>query len=102
MCESCAFTPINDYGSVRSLKGKLGPLLMGGKTVDLFNKAMEQFKNELVDELEKRLWVRLEERIRRNRHGTTLSIYEAAEYMHMSDRTLRRMVQKGNSTFSFT
>ena len=62
--------------------------------MDLFNKAMEQFKNELVDELEKRLWVRLEERIRRNRHGTTLSIYEAAEYMHMSDRTLRRMVQQ--------
>lgn len=62
--------------------------------MDLFDKAMEQFKSELVDELEQRLWARLEDRVRKSRHGTTLSIYEAAEYLHTSDRTLRRMIQQ--------
>ena len=60
--------------------------------MDLFDKAMEQFKSELVDELEQRLWARLENRIERSTQ--VMTIYEAADYLKTSDRTLRRMVHE--------
>lgn len=56
---------------------------------------MEQFKQELIDELEEHLWARLEKRVETssNDPDSTFTVVKAAEYLQTTTRTIRRMLQ---------
>lgn len=59
----------------------------------LFEEAMEHMKLDIINELEQRLLNRLEPQIIQKLYARHMSISEAAEYLHVSVQTIRRMVR---------
>lgn len=51
-------------------------------------------KSSIVEELEQRIWERLEPRIQQEMLARYLSIEECAQYLHVSVSTVRRLVRE--------
>lgn len=62
--------------------------------MSLFEAAMDEMKAQVLNELEERLWARLEPRITESLLGRHLSVAETAQYLHVSEATVRRMIQE--------
>lgn len=61
--------------------------------MSLIEEAMQEMKSDLLTELEQRIWDRLEPRIRQELRARHMSIADTAEYLHVSEQTIRRMVR---------
>ncbi|GMA52582.1 hypothetical protein GCM10025857_39980 [Alicyclobacillus contaminans] len=61
--------------------------------MSLFEAAMQEMQFSIIEELERRIWQRLEPRIQQELMARHMSIAEAAEYLHVSEQTVRRMVR---------
>ncbi|MCF8566873.1 helix-turn-helix domain-containing protein [Alicyclobacillus tolerans] len=59
----------------------------------MFDQAMQEMKLEVIDDLEQRIWARLEPRIQQELRARHMSIADTAEYLHVSEQTVRRMVR---------
>lgn len=55
--------------------------------------ALEEFKQQIIDEVERRVWTRLEPRIQQELHARHMSVAQTADYLHVSEQTVRRMVR---------
>ncbi|WP_062306648.1 helix-turn-helix domain-containing protein [Alicyclobacillus sendaiensis] len=62
--------------------------------MSLFEQAIQQMKEEMLVELERRLWERLEPRIEQALLARHMSIAELAEYLHVSEPTVRRLIRE--------
>jgi excisionase family DNA binding protein len=61
--------------------------------MSLFEKAVNEMKLDIIDELERRVWERLEPRIQQELRTRHMPLVEVAEYLHVSEQTVRRMVR---------
>jgi len=61
--------------------------------MSLIDAAMSEMKTEIIDELERKVWERLEPRIQQELHARHMSIAESAKYLHVSEPTVRRLVR---------
>ena len=62
--------------------------------MSLFEAAMGEMKSEILDDLERRMWERLEPRIQQELWARHLSISDTAEYLHVSESTVRRLIRE--------
>jgi excisionase family DNA binding protein len=62
--------------------------------MSLFDAAMEEQKAQILSELEKRLWERLEPRIEQELFARYLSIADTARYLKVSEQTVRRLIRE--------
>ncbi|SIS89163.1 helix-turn-helix domain-containing protein [Alicyclobacillus vulcanalis] len=62
--------------------------------MSLFEEAIQQTKEEILTELERRLWERLEPRIEQALLARHMSIAELAKYLHVSEPTVRRLIRE--------
>lgn len=62
--------------------------------VSLFDQAIQQQKEEMLQELEQRIWAHLEPRIHQALLARHMSVAELAEYLHVSEPTVRRMIRE--------
>ena len=62
--------------------------------MSLFDQAMLEMKSEILDDLEQRIWERLEPRIQQELLARHMSIADTAEYLHVSEPTVRRMIRE--------
>lgn len=61
--------------------------------MSLFEQAMHEMKSEVLDELEQKMWERLEPRIQQELHARHMSVADTADYLHVSEATVRRMIK---------
>ncbi len=61
--------------------------------MSLFEAAMSEMQSNILDELERRVWERLEPKIQQELHARHMSIANTAVYLHVSEATVRRMVR---------
>lgn len=62
--------------------------------MSLLENAIQKTKNEMLAELENRLWQRLEPRIEQALLARHMSIAELAQYLHVSEPTVRRLIRE--------
>ncbi|MCL6453586.1 MAG: helix-turn-helix domain-containing protein [Alicyclobacillus sp.] len=63
--------------------------------MSLFEQAIEQHKQLIIDELERRVWERLEPRIQQELHARYMTVSEVARYLHVCEKTVRRLLRDG-------
>lgn len=61
--------------------------------MSLFEQAMQEMKEDVIGELERRVWERLEPRIQQELRARHMSVAETADYLHVSEATVRRMIR---------
>ena len=61
--------------------------------MSLLEQAIQQQKEGIIEELERRLWERIETRIQQALLARHMSIAELAKYLHVSEQTVRRMIR---------
>lgn len=57
------------------------------------DEALMETMSSIAEELEERLWQRLQPRIQDALYGRHLTVREACQYLHASDRTVRRLIE---------
>ena len=57
------------------------------------DQALNEMQTSITVELEQRLWTRLEPRIQEALRARHLSIADTAQYLHVSEQTVRRLVR---------
>jgi excisionase family DNA binding protein len=80
----------------KSIKPLWGLRCLG---VSVFEEALQEFKKQILEELEERLWEKLESRIRTALHSRIMSVAETANYLHVSEPTVRRMISEKEIPF---
>lgn len=61
--------------------------------VSVLQQYVEGQKEEMIQELERRIWARLEPRIEQALLARHMSVAELAQYLHVSEPTVRRMIR---------
>jgi len=64
--------------------------------MSLFEEAMADMRSGIVAELEQRLLDRLEPIIRQELLARHMSVLDTANYLHVSDQTIRRLIRDGD------
>jgi excisionase family DNA binding protein len=62
--------------------------------MSLLEQALLTQKIEILEELEVRIWERLEPRIQQELLSRIMSIIQTAEYLHVSEQTIRRLIRE--------
>ncbi len=62
--------------------------------MSLFDAAFNQQKEEIMHELETRLWGKLEPKMIQELHARHMAISDVAKYLHVSEPTVRRLIRE--------
>lgn len=55
---------------------------------------IEELQTDILNELERRIWERIEPRIQQALLARHMSVAELAEYLHVSEQTVRRLIRE--------
>ncbi|GEO27055.1 hypothetical protein AAC03nite_28400 [Alicyclobacillus acidoterrestris] len=61
--------------------------------MSLLEAAIQEHKRQIINELEQRIWERLEPKIQQELRARHMSLSDLADYLHVSEQTVRRMVR---------
>ena len=62
------------------------------QTAKAIESTVQTLSKSLIEEIEERVWARLEPRIQQELQARHMTVGEAAEYLHVSTQTVRRLI----------
>lgn len=62
--------------------------------MSLFEEAVREMRRQIEEEVEARIWAKLQPAIQQALHAQNFTVNEAADYLHVSHQTVRRLIRE--------